>query len=375
MSLTLSTADHGRLIAALDVLLAPLRFPTREAWYRAAGECLESLFDGDATLVVTAEPGNVAHTSAAAPELAAGFARHAKVEAGALRSDIGALDRSLAHCRPFTSGSFTSTTWDRLSGAGFLRSAYYNDVVVPLGVRSCLGWFRSATSSFACLGVHSGRAEPEPVRFGEDTGALLDLLRPAFEAGFDMAGWMDGCRAGLQAAFDGHSDGVLVWDPHRGRELYRNRALREAPVGDPGIGSLAGAMVRFARRFSFSMSTLPGPEIRIGSARYRLSVGKLPAGILSQDEALIVSARRLDTPLPSARQLSAAWGLTRRESEIAVALAYGESDAAIARSFGLSPHTVRHHAERIFAKLGIHSRKSIGLRLLEAARRPELHRG
>ena len=29
----------------------------------------------------------------------------------------------------------------------------------------------------------------------------------------------------------------------------------------------------------------------------------------------------------------------------------------------MSPHTVRHHAENVFAKLGVHSRRAIGARL------------
>ena len=54
-------------------------------------------------------------------------------------------------------------------------------------------------------------------------------------------------------------------------------------------------------------------------------------------------------------------GLTRREADIARLLARRATNREIADQLDLSPHTVRHHAENIFAKLGIHSRRSIAL--------------
>jgi DNA-binding NarL/FixJ family response regulator len=52
-----------------------------------------------------------------------------------------------------------------------------------------------------------------------------------------------------------------------------------------------------------------------------------------------------------------------------LALAQGGTDVSIAHTLGISPHTIRHHAEHIFSKLGIHSRKAITVRLLETGPR------
>lgn len=52
-------------------------------------------------------------------------------------------------------------------------------------------------------------------------------------------------------------------------------------------------------------------------------------------------------------------GLTKREAEIARLLAQRASNREIAERLDVSPHTVRHHIESIFAKLGVHSRRSI----------------
>ena len=72
------------------------------------------------------------------------------------------------------------------------------------------------------------------------------------------------------------------------------------------------------------------------------------------------------TPVPSLARL----GLTRREAQVARLLARRASNPEIAEQLGISPHTVRHHAENVFSKLGVHSRRAIGGRLdLSAAQR------
>jgi DNA-binding CsgD family transcriptional regulator len=61
-----------------------------------------------------------------------------------------------------------------------------------------------------------------------------------------------------------------------------------------------------------------------------------------------------------AAELSLArFGLTRREAQIARLLARRATNREIAEQLDLSPHTVRHHTENLFAKLGVHSRRSI----------------
>jgi DNA-binding CsgD family transcriptional regulator len=57
-------------------------------------------------------------------------------------------------------------------------------------------------------------------------------------------------------------------------------------------------------------------------------------------------------------------GLTPREAEVADLLARGLSNAAVARRLDISPHTARHHTQRVLAKLGVHSRAEATARLL-----------
>jgi DNA-binding CsgD family transcriptional regulator len=52
----------------------------------------------------------------------------------------------------------------------------------------------------------------------------------------------------------------------------------------------------------------------------------------------------------------ASLGLTRREAEVLAFVAAGNSNAAIAASLGLSPATIKHCVERIYAKLQVRTR-------------------
>jgi len=62
---------------------------------------------------------------------------------------------------------------------------------------------------------------------------------------------------------------------------------------------------------------------------------------------------------PEAPQL----GLSAREWEVAVAVAQGLTNAEIAKTLGISRRTVATHLERIFERLGIHSRAALAHRV------------
>ena len=63
------------------------------------------------------------------------------------------------------------------------------------------------------------------------------------------------------------------------------------------------------------------------------------------------------------RRLREEFGMTRREVDVALLLAQGSSNTAVAYRLGISPHTARHHTQRVLDKLGVHSRAAAGARL------------
>jgi DNA-binding CsgD family transcriptional regulator len=58
--------------------------------------------------------------------------------------------------------------------------------------------------------------------------------------------------------------------------------------------------------------------------------------------------------------------LTPRELEVARSIALGASSREIASALGISVHTARRHTERVFDKLGVKTRASVGAVLLSA---------
>jgi DNA-binding CsgD family transcriptional regulator len=57
------------------------------------------------------------------------------------------------------------------------------------------------------------------------------------------------------------------------------------------------------------------------------------------------------------------FGLTARETEVAMLLAQGRSNVAIAKTLGISTHTARHHTQRVLGKMKVHSRAEAGAKL------------
>jgi DNA-binding NarL/FixJ family response regulator len=113
-----------------------------------------------------------------------------------------------------------------------------------------------------------------------------------------------------------------------------------------------------ALRATFTSLRQDGRQI-IGRIRSSLDeMRQLRARLLEQRAA---SARAAGLNGPSrTTTLQATYGLTPREIQVAVLLAQGRSNAAIAEALRISPHTTRHHTQRVLAKLGVHSRAAAG---------------
>ena len=102
------------------------------------------------------------------------------------------------------------------------------------------------------------------------------------------------------------------------------------------------------------------------SARSRRSS---PKGIAETLLRLLVPALKAGVPIRLAEDQEvvalslARLGLTRREAQVARLLARRATNREIAEQLDMSRHTVRHHAENVFAKLGVHSRRAIRAQL------------
>jgi DNA-binding CsgD family transcriptional regulator len=88
-----------------------------------------------------------------------------------------------------------------------------------------------------------------------------------------------------------------------------------------------------------------------------------PAGHVAPREVILIVLQRTGPLVPGLNELIRRFGFTTREADVAQRLAYGGSDRTIAAELHLSPHTIRHHVEAIFLKVGVTSRKALALHL------------
>ena len=84
---------------------------------------------------------------------------------------------------------------------------------------------------------------------------------------------------------------------------------------------------------------------------------------LVDGNAVAVQLRWRADALPDVSALMQQLQLTRREAEVTRLLALGFSNDGIAHELGISRHTVRHHCEWVFLKLGVHTRKALALEI------------
>ena len=84
--------------------------------------------------------------------------------------------------------------------------------------------------------------------------------------------------------------------------------------------------------------------------------------VITQDEPAILQPVLSPPSLPTAPS-EPQLGLSAREWEVAVAVAQGLTNAEIAKTLGISRRTVATHLERIYERLGIHSRAALAHRI------------
>ena len=375
MALVLSSADQRQLAKAIEALLSPLTQPSLDDWLVLITREIRPLLRGESTLVAYSSGQTAAHFSADAPELAAKVSAATTFRDGELRFADPVMDMGLALRRERHLGVFTSATLDDMSGGQLQRSFFYNEVCRPLGARITYGLALGGNDGEALLGVNAKRPSRDPL--SEDTLALLALLAPAFQAGFEMLRRLRRSYIALADSLDTLSEGILVYDGASGRELYRNMALQRLPLGDRGFAvverracEVARALHRTQQRSCSRMMSSadqtdlpPLSDIRTQNGRYSLRASLLPVALFAREQLVLITVERHGVSLPSADRLREHFGLTAREAQVALRLAYGDSDTELALKLGVSPHTVRHHAERIFQKLDVHSRKALALRL------------
>ena len=113
-----------------------------------------------------------------------------------------------------------------------------------------------------------------------------------------------------------------------------------------------------ALRATFASLRQDGRQL-IGQIRNSLEEMRQLRVRLLEQLAAVARAAGLKGPSRTGT-LQSTYGFTAREIQVAMLVAEGRSNIAIAAALQISPHTARHHTQRVLAKLDVHSRSAAG---------------
>lgn len=373
MPLSLSSKEVGQFAVLQETMLSPLEHESVEEWCRDVLRLGERMFSADRSAFVIATPQRFRHVSESLPpeHLKAYRERIAAVGPEGIEFSDGQIARVWERMRAEHLEAWTMDSLHRLVETTPETVAFYNDVIVPAGIAHSYAVSVGFPGGEAVLGMGHSRPSDDP--WGEEAGLqLASLLLPAFTVGVGVVARWHAQRESLSRIGDQLGGAIALISPG-GEQLYRSLRLRELLAADPERSVLEGEILRVAAevadvRFTRSWR-LPGPAghhvVDTVTAHYALRGSLVDRGVVGPQDAVLVSVERLTPVLPSPRVLTERYGLTSRQAEVALFLARGLSNADIALRMRLSEHTVRHHAEWVFDKLEIHSRKALALKLLE----------
>lgn len=170
---------------------------------------------------------------------------------------------------------------------------------------------------------------------------------------------------GLMAVLDAVGTAVALFDP-AGRVASATPALDRLLAPDAertAVWQAARTLAEEARRLATAQrgawpeapaERVLTREVATGGGTYRL-VAAVPGAAW----AAVVVERRL-APVAHDEWLRTSCCLSARECQVARLLAEGRTTSAVASALGISPHTARHHTERVYEKLGVRSRAALG---------------
>jgi DNA-binding CsgD family transcriptional regulator len=178
--------------------------------------------------------------------------------------------------------------------------------------------------------------------------------------------WPEGRRL-FEAVLDTLDTCILVLDVNTG-SMYMNPALRSLETCGPGTTCVHADIREFVEHFcrgagqeEAECGTTDGCYLIRGNA-VRAPDGSLALMIVTVEP--IAQVGRTD------QDLQAEYGLSAQEVRVARLIARGSTNAEIAKAMFISPHTARHHTERILRKLGAKCRAQVGNRLLRSSTSP-----
>ena len=370
-SLVLTADDTRRIGAAVEALLTPSA--DIGAWWQPAEQRLHQLFPGARALCTVPEGNRLKFVSASVDDDEVSPLREMSgaEERGYFLNADPAVTRWHHYRRTHDIELWTEESNGKLIddlGFDFRKSIWMNEGLFAAKMfdNSGISTISGGGEMFLVLGYPRRGVR----RFGDADVEVLRLLLPAFRAGHHALTTLGARQTALATTLDGIRDALLVVGAD-GRELHRNSALRAMLEGEPERDRLAATMLSAAHDLRALVTRslvrgVPAPAERTVAtavARYTMRASFGVEQAWGATGTVIVSLEREDAPALSSASLVTRFGLTEREAQAAALLARRVSNAELAAALGVSPHTARHHTEKVMQKLGVHSRKELALRV------------
>lgn len=372
MALTLTDHQLQHVRELQELLVAPLRFPTPEAWVEAVHDAATDVFGVErAFMVLPLAPDEVlVHYRNFGSETVERWDPYlVGTRSESNRYSDPLLDRAMRRLAMAGVEVWNREIAERVSGFPMeAMPRYYPEVIRPARLERMLVMGASLTEGRALFAVFPDG--DRSTAFGEDEVEVFRLLSPAFRAGSRARALASHRWRRLRDSLDLLEEGVAVY--RSGAERYRNRALRRLLGADEEREKLIAAIARCADdlvRWLEGSTPLESPpdisaEVTTAENRYRLAASHLEGGSVGEPTRALVVVRPAVPALPDDGELRHRYRLTPRQAEVALLLAEGRSNREIAEELAISQHTARHHAQRVLEKVGADSRKALAIHLL-----------
>jgi len=174
----------------------------------------------------------------------------------------------------------------------------------------------------------------------------------AFQPGMSLAP--------LAGVLENIQHGIVLLGP--GSEpCFKNSAAKRILGNDGDEGVIARELRALSRAARLDCGGRPAEvEVETREGRYQMRGTLLPSRIRElRSGAVLVTIRCAGAQLPSDVSLMQRFGMTSREADVALLLARGTRNRAIAQQLRISPHTARHHTESVLLKLNVHARSEV----------------
>ncbi len=253
---------------------------------------------------------------------------------------------------------------DHATKADRAASPRYREIMAPIGLGDELrAAFRSGGECWGFLCLHR---EDAPLGFTEGEARLIARLAPHVGEGLRRALLVD--AADVSPGADGPGvlvlaeDGSLIATTEVGERWLFELARRDQRVGPlPLAVETVLARLEAIQKGDGPLGLLPRVRVRTRAGRWAVLHASEMAGLgQGRHVAVVVEPA---APAELAPLILLAYGLTRREAEVAQLALQGRPNKVLARELHISENTVEDHLKAVFAKIGVGSRGELTARV------------